>query len=283
MLSSLPMPKNGRDRVALHAHADDDDAAAASARAGGCRRSSPAHRSASKTTSGRALAGPRPRARTPAPPRVDDLVGAHLQRRGPGAPARSRRRRSARCPRRRRAAITARPTGPQPRTSAPSPAPMPGPVHGVQPDRHRLGEGGVPGIEAVGHLEQHRGRQEHALAVAAGDVVAVDDRPNAGHRQQDRDRRDDGAGRRRHRVGADLEHLGRELVAHEDVAVEVERRCRRARRRRPSRSPSASMVAPCWRSAGRSRRSRTPSPRRAPCRTRVRARRRRRARRSRRG
>ncbi len=27
------------------------------------------------------------------------------------------------------------------------------PVHGVEPDRHRLGEGGVAGVEAVGHLE----------------------------------------------------------------------------------------------------------------------------------
>ena len=48
-----------------------------------------------------------------------------------------------------RAPITARPTGPQPSTSAPSPGVMRALVHGVEADGHRLGERGVAEVEPV--------------------------------------------------------------------------------------------------------------------------------------
>ncbi len=99
----------------------------------------------------------------------------------------------------------------------------PGSVHRVQADRHGLGERGALRVEAVGHLEEHRSRQQHALAVAGHEVVAVGEIAKAVSREHDRNRRHDGPGLGSGGVRSRLEHLRRELVAHEDVPVELNR------------------------------------------------------------
>ena len=125
----------------------------------------------SKTTAGRS-GGPgttaAAAARRPVAPHGDlvpALVGRALRRdrrrrprparrRAAGAAARSRRRRSGRTSRSRSAAMTARPTGPQPITSGTSSGSSRAFSTACSADRHRLGERGVLGREAVRHLEQ---------------------------------------------------------------------------------------------------------------------------------
>ena len=183
------MPKNGVHRVGLHAHPDDDES--------GARRRPPQHvvddpghadglEHHRRALHGRRTANAaRPGSTASCAPivcgqfapsrrkvRGHDGFHAPVAQRGDdrrGRPARSR--------------------APAP----PRPAAIAGLVDRVQADRHRLGQGGVTRIEAVRHRQQQRRRQQHPLGVAADRGVAVDDRFDAGRRQQHRDRRDDRA------------------------------------------------------------------------------------------
>ena len=124
-------------------------------------------------------------------------------------------------PCRRSAAMTARPTGPQPSTSAALAGGDARPVHGVDAHGHRLGERGEAGVEPVGHLERQQVGQHHQLAVPAGVLVGVADRVHAGRVERDRHRHHHVAHPTVAGVGAQLDDLGGELVAHHHVAVEV--------------------------------------------------------------
>ena len=102
-------------------------------------------------------------------------------------------------------------------------------VHRVQPDRHRLGERGVPRVEAVRDRRREHRRQQHVLGVAAAVGVRVRadrlDRRRGSVRSVTITGSDTTASpgfTPRLRVRADLDDLGRELVAHDQVLAEVE-------------------------------------------------------------
>ena len=96
--------------------------------------------------------------------------------------------------------------------------------HAVDAHRQGLGERGVAGVEPVGDLEGERCGQEHVLGVPTRIGVVVGQLVQAGRREQHRDRHHPGPGTGARRVGPELDHLGAELVAHHDVARQVDGR-----------------------------------------------------------
>src|SRR3546814_19263496 len=77
-------------------------------------------------------------------------------------------------------------------------------------------------LRVTAQIVDYRLRKLQPLPVATWDLVAEHVGLHTAGGEQDRDRRDQRARLRGHGVGADLEHLGRELVTHVDVGVEVE-------------------------------------------------------------
>jgi hypothetical protein len=59
-------------------------------------------------------------------------------------------------------------------------------VHRVKADGHRLGQGGVPCVQAVGDGCQQRRRQQHPLGITANRIVGVDNRFDAGRGHEHR-------------------------------------------------------------------------------------------------
>ena len=91
---------------------------------------------------------------------------------------------------------------------------------GVEPDRHRLGERRMLGGEVPWDLQQARFGQDHELAVAARQVVAVADRGHLAAEHADRHRGHAGSDREPARRPGRSPDLAAELVTHDDVAVE---------------------------------------------------------------
>ncbi len=204
------------DRVRLHAHADDDHPAQ--------RRRQPhhlvdhpRHADGLEHDERAATTDRRPPPERLGLRRVDDLVGAHRL----GEPA-SGGGEVAGHDRPDTAQSQGGDDGEAHRTAAEHQRAVTGgdarPVHGVEPDGHRLGEGGVARVEAVGHLDRQQRRQQHPLAVAAREQVRVGEvlHPRRGH--HGRHGRHEGALRRPDGVRPDLQHACGELVAHEHVA-----------------------------------------------------------------
>ena len=94
-------------------------------------------------------------------------------------------------------------------------------VDGVQPDGHRLGEGGVPGVEAVRDLERQHVRQDDLLGVAARIEVREAHRVHSFGVEHHRHRHHEVTLGAVADVVAQGDHLGRELMAHHHVMVEV--------------------------------------------------------------
>ena len=127
-------------------------------------------------------------------------------RRGPGGRARSRRRRCS--PRRRGAtrAITARPTGPQPSTTAACRGVTRLISTACRPTAIGSVERGEPRVEPVGHLHAQHVRQHEALGVATRVLRGVADGVHAGGVHHDRHRHHHVVGLAVAHVLAHLEH-----------------------------------------------------------------------------
>ena len=84
------------------------------------------------------------------------------------------------------AAITARPTGPQPDDETRLALGEVGQAHGVLAHGERLGQRGQVGVERVGHRKQQHLLEDHVLGQRPGVVVRVADLLDAGRPDQDR-------------------------------------------------------------------------------------------------
>jgi hypothetical protein len=95
---------------------------------------------------------------------------------------------------------------------------------GVDADGEWLGQRRVLGRQAVGHFDQQRLAQNHALREAAGKLVGVADRPRTVGSGYHRDGTDARAGfQPAFRARAVVEQFGTELMAEDDVARQVHR------------------------------------------------------------
>ena len=148
--------------------------------------------------------------------------------------------------------MTARPTGPQPSTRAPSPAAMPDRLTAWRPTAIGSVSAAWRASSPLGTSRRAAGRQQHPLAVAAREQVGC--------------RRGPASPSTSSMTGTDVTIVPAagpsvsgptsststgELVAHEDVAGEVERRHAPEIGVPSIRPPSSSIVAPCctkWRS-----------------------------------
>src|SRR5258707_394352 len=89
-------------------------------------------------------------------------------------------------------------------------------------DDARVAERGALSRKAVRHFEQEKLGQPHQLAVAAGIIVRVAHRFDAGRSDQHRHRANAGTRLQMFlRLRSVVDHLGAELVAHYDIALEV--------------------------------------------------------------
>ena len=120
-----------------------------------------------------------------------DHVRADAAPRARGASARSRRRRSARRRAASSAAITARPTGPQPITSGASPGSRRGLRDRVQPDGHRLGQRRVLGRRARSAPAAAASRRAPSARRSRRDTRSSSRRPAMPRRAHSERHRDD--------------------------------------------------------------------------------------------
>ena len=121
--------------------------------------------------------------------------------------------------------MIARPIGPAPSTSAPSPGCMRRLVDRVHRHRDRLGERRGAGVEPVRHREAHRRGELHPLGERARVAVREAEQLEPRRRERHRHAHHEVAGPDREPVGVgtELEHLAAELVAHHVVGVGIER------------------------------------------------------------
>ena len=90
-------------------------------------------------------------------------------------------------------------------------------AHGMPADRHRLGECGDVGVQAVGHGHHQRLLHEHLLGVGAGGIGRQADHVDTAGVTQERERDDPrAAGRRLATTGPVLGDLTAELVSEHD-------------------------------------------------------------------